>query len=76
MNKTDSFISPFASDVCGVRVEQEAGGAAVAAEGGQGRGEARHLGLPRPPHPPAGEEAGYIQQFNGGETVIQPENYL
>ena len=28
----------------------------MAAEGGQGRGEARHLGLPRPPHPPAGKQ--------------------
>ena len=34
----------------GVREQQEAGGAAVEAEGGQGRGEARHLGLPRHPH--------------------------
>ena len=34
----------------GVREQQEASGAAVEAEGGQGRGEARHLGLPRHPH--------------------------
>ena len=64
---TESSLLPLLTDVCGVRVEQEAGGAAVAAEGGQGRGEARHLGLPRPPHPPAGKQDIYSNSM---------ENYL
>ena len=39
-----------------VRQQQEEGGAAVATEGGQGRGEARHLGLPRCPHLQTGSQ--------------------
>ena len=36
--------------------QQEEGGASVEAEGGQGRGEARHLGLPRCPHLQTGSQ--------------------
>ena len=43
-----------------VRQQQEAGGASLEAEGGQGRGEVGHLGLPRDPDLQTGRQVGWV----------------